>query len=268
MDDIFTNIDPNTFQSMQSNILNSLFGMSSINQTQEESPTIPSQRVFEKEIFNSIHNLFGNSLSQAEERTHYEPELSKKMPTKEIIVDITLQDCYTCKPKEITIKRNIMGDIHEEIICIHIPKGITNKQEVIFVEKGDITKEYSIPGDLKIILHIKKDPYFKKYGQDIIFEKNILLSEALYGCLFDIILPNQKCLHFISRDIIQPRTTKFFAGVGFPNENGENGDLHILFKIDFPKTLLDKQKELLYKLLPKREKNKGNTIQYDEIYTI
>ena len=190
------------------------------------------------------------------------------MPTKEIIVDITLQDCYTCKTKEIIIKRNIMGNIQEEIINIDIPKGITNKKEFIFIEKGDITKEYSIPGDLKVIIHIEKNPYFKKYGQDIIFEKNILLSEALYGCVFDIILPNQKCLHFISKDIIQPRTTKLFTGLGFPTKNGENGDLHILIKIDFPKTLLDKQKELLYKLLPKREKNNKNTIQYDEIYTI
>tara|TARA_B110001450_G_C17442226_1_gene408413 strand:- start:21 stop:605 length:585 start_codon:yes stop_codon:yes gene_type:complete len=191
----------------------------------------------------------------------------QKMPNKEIIVDITLQDCYTCSVKQITVIRNILGTIHEDILDLQIPQGMSTKKKLTYIEKGDQTEEYSIPGDLDISFNIINDPEFKKYGEDLIFEKTILLSEALYGCSFDLTLPDQTCLQFISKNIIRPRMTKQYNGLGFPNKEGIRGDLHILFKIEFPQTLLDKQRELLYKLLPKRKKEKKH-IDYTDVYMI
>ena len=262
MNNMFAQIDPEVIQSIQSNLFTGLFGMS---QPDLSSQDIPHQDVYEQEIFNSIHNLFGFPASASHTKSS---SVSQKMPHKEMIIDIHLLDCYTCGIKQINIQRTILDDTHEEILELHIPKGVCNKKEIIFIEKGDQTKNYTIPGDLKIIINIVKDPSFKKYGNDIIYEKNILLSEALYGCSFDITLPNNKCLHFISKQIIQSRMTKQYKGLGFPNENNECGDLHILFIIEFPKTLLNKRRELLYKLLPKRKKTKTSNIEYDNIYTV
>ena len=262
---MFSQIDPEVIQSLQSNIFNGLFGMASSDtaSTDTASSSIPSQDIYEKEIFNSINNLFNSSF------TSEQPQKSQKSPTKDVIVDITFEDCYSCGVKNIKIKKNIKGNIQEEILNIEIPLGVSSKQEIIFVEKGDHNKNNLVPGDLKIIFNIVKDEMFKKYANDIIYEKKILLSEALYGFSFDLTLPNKKNIHFISSDIIQPRTTKTFNGLGFPNDKNECGNLHILFKIEFPKTLLDKQKELLYKLLPKRKKDKKNknNIIYEKKYT-
>jgi len=250
---MFTQIDPEVIHSLQSDIFNGLFSMSSNETT--------SQGIYEKEIFNSINNLFNQT-----NQTHSAPQ-SKKTPIKELTLDITLEECYNCGIKNIHIERNVLGSYQEEILEIQIPKGVCSKQEMIFIEKGDHTKEYSAPGDLKVIFNVVKDDIFKKYGNDIIYEQTILLSEALYGCSFDIILPNKKCIHFISNNIIRPRMTKKFEQLGFPNKDNEYGDLHILFKIEFPKTLLDKQRELLHKLLPKRKQN-INTNNYDKTHTI
>ena len=260
-------IDPNMFQAVQSDILQSVFGIPSEHTTQPpiNLSEISSQQVFEQEIFNSIHNLFG--IPTKKQTTM--KSVHTKMPTKKITLPITLEDCYNCNTKQLRIHRQVRHTEHEEIIQIQIPKGVKHKHSITFIEKGDLTKEYTVPGDLEITFSINKDSTFKKFGQDIIYEKNILLSEALYGCSFDLTLPNKQHLHFTSSSIITPNQTNTFEQLGFPNEQGQRGTLHILFKVEFPTALVDKQRELLYKLLPKRKNTEPTTNSvYDSTYSI
>ena len=142
MDNMFEHIDPNVFQSVQSNILNSIFGIQSVDSFHESSDTehsqTPPRHTFEAEIFNSIHNLFGIPPPHISPVQHVKEPI--KMPTKELIVDITLAECYICAKKTLTINRNILNEIHQERLDIDIPLGVKNKQTIIFVEKGDVSK--------------------------------------------------------------------------------------------------------------------------------
>ena len=264
-------MDPNIIHTMQSDILHSVFGMPSSQSSNETSNEFQNQPIFEQEIFNSIQNLFGipsPDIGRNVDSPVQTPR-QKKMTIKEYPVMITLEECYSCGTKRIVIERNIRNQTHKEILELDIPMGVSNHSSKIFIEKGDVTEDCSIAGDLHIAFTIEKHPHFKKYGQDIIYEKKILLSEALYGCSFVITLPNHAHLKFISSDIIEPNMTKTFEGLGFPNASNENGDLHILFIIEFPKQLVNKQRELLYKLLPKRKKNSQlETVQIDKQFII
>ena len=197
--------------------------------------------IFEDEIFKSVNQIFN---------THIPKE--RKSPIKEIEIPLSFKECYVGGSKTITINRNINKIAETEILHIQIPKDVNNKDSQIVIEKGDLLPNYSICGDLKIIFTISKHSIFKKFGSDLILEKKILLSEALFGCSFNITLPNNTIIHIISDNIITPKTSKTINNLGFP-KNNKNGDLHIIFNIIFPDTLEDKQKSLLYKLLPKRK---------------
>ena len=213
--------------------------------------------IFEDEIFNSINKMFNT--------TNYNKTTIS--PTQDLEICVTFEDCYTggCVKKH--IKRQILNKIIFEDIYIKIPKGVTNGSTKIIKEKGDLIPNYTIAGDLKITFKITKHKLFKKFESDLILEKDILLSEALYGFSFNVCLPNKKHIQINCSNIITPKTSTTIDNLGFPIIGSDNicGHLHIIFNIIFPDMLEEKQKELLYKLLPKRKKciSKKNNIDND-----
>ena len=228
----------------------------------------PNQSI-EKEIFNSVQQLFGGHMAQRVPLTQKNP-IKTKSPIKKITVPLSFTDLYVGSNKQITIARNIKGMIQEEIVDITIPIGMDTHEPKIFIEKGDLLEKDDICGDVQISFKVDKHPMFKKFEHDLIIEKNILLSEALCGYEFDVTLPNKKTIHITSERIISTRTSKTISSLGFPYQQThtspiEYGDLHIIFKIVFPETLKEKQKKLLYKLLPKRKKNDSKQTNIDNI---
>ena len=228
----------------------------------------PNQTI-EKEIFNSVQQLFGGNMAQRTPPTQKIP-IKTKSPIKKVNVPLSFTDVYLGSHKQITITRNIKGSIQTETIDITIPIGMDTHEPKIFIEKGDLLETDDICGDVQISFTIDKHPLFKKFEHDLIIEKNILLSEALCGYEFDVTLPNKKTIHITSERIISTRTSKTISSLGFPYQQThtspiEYGDLHIIFKIVFPETLKEKQKKLLYKLLPKRKKNDSKQTNIDNV---
>ena len=235
----------------------------------------PNQSI-EKEIFNSVQQLFGGHMPQRVPLTQ-KNLIKTKSPIKNITVPISFTDLYLGSNKQITIVRNIKGSIQDEIVDITIPIGMDTHKLKTFIEKGDLLEKDSICGDVQLSFKVSKHSVFKKFDHDLIIEKNILLSEALCGYEFDVRLPNKKTIHITSDRVISPRTSKSISGLGFPYRDEQTstiqyGDLHVLFKIVFPETLEKKQKKLLYKLLPKRKQNTSDTQtltdEYEHTYAI
>tara|TARA_B110000208_G_scaffold74768_1_gene96224 strand:+ start:908 stop:1996 length:1089 start_codon:yes stop_codon:yes gene_type:complete len=257
----------NIIQSLQSG-----FGMG----FQPDTFTHNPNQAIEKEIFNSVQQLFSGHMSQRSRPTQKAP-IKTKSPIKKITVPLTFTDLYLGSNKQITITRNIKGTIKNEILDITIPIGMDTHKLKTFIEKGDLLEKDSICGDVQLSFKVSKHSVFKKFDHDLIIEKKILLSEALCGYEFDITLPNHTNIHIISEKVISPKITKTISGLGFPYHDGQSstihyGDVHVLFKIVFPEILEKKQKQLLYKLLPKRKQNTSDTqtrsVDYDHTYAI
>ena len=230
----------------------------------------PNQSI-EKEIFNSVQQLFGGNMSQRTPSS--QRVVPKKSPIKKVNVPLSFTDVYLGSHKQITITRNIKGSIQTEIIDITLPMGMDTHEPKIFMEKGDLLETDDICGDVQLTFTIDKHPLFKKFEHDLIIEKKILLSEALCGYEFDVTLPNNKSIQITSEHVISTRTSKTISGLGFPYRDDQTstihyGDLHIIFKIVFPETLEEKQKKLLYKLLPKRKKTSSKQTNIENIYSI
>lgn len=117
-------------------------------------------------------------------------------------------------------------------------------------EGGDLP-----PGHLIVVLQPKEDEHsslFKRRGDDLIYEHNLTLREALTGFKHILIHLDGRKLLIENYDIVAPETFKLIHNEGMPNANNstQKGDLIIYFNVLFPKTLPDKTINTLCDCLP------------------
>ena len=169
-------------------------------------------------------------------------------------IEISMQDAYNGINYPLEIDRWIMiGNEkrnEKEKIYVNIHKGIDNNEIKIVRDKGNVLSD-TLKGDVKVFIKINKDSTdLKRDGLHLICEKEITLKEALCGFLFEIKHLNGKTYN-IKHDkgnIIPPGFQKNIVGLGM-ERNNVKGNLIIVFKIIFPKTLsiekIDKISEIL-----------------------
>ena len=160
--------------------------------------------------------------------------------------------CKACDGKKI-----IRGS--EELI-LNIEKGSKQGDYVVFDNKADDVENCIETGDLYLIFKVIDDKINRRFNDDLIVKKQILLSEALSGLSIPYEHPSGKIILIEYDDIILPNSTFKINNFGFYNKNsGRNGNLIFEFEIVFPKNLDTQRKELLNKLLPKRKNLKDSS---------
>ena len=86
----------------------------------------------------------------------------------------------------------------------------------------------------------------------MILEKEILLVEALCGTKIPITHLDGRKLLLRTNKIIDPYSKRIIQGEGMPIKgSSKNGDLIVIFKIQFPSILGEERRTYLTKLLPK-----------------
>ena len=175
----------------------------------------------------------GIGMMQQIQKTCYHCEGEGKIIRKEGI-------CKECKGRKICkestkymfkLKQNMKDDdrINVEGIGCTVP---------------DIDKQ----GDLVIILNVEEEKGWKRIGNNLELEVEILLSQALCGFSKIINHLDGKKMVIRSDDIIKPMEKKVIYGKGF-----RGGDLIIIFKVIFPKFLSEDQKIQCAMILPRSE---------------
>lgn len=147
--------------------------------------------------------------------------------------------------------------IHEmETIYIEIPKGADDNEIIILNNKGNIISQDDkvIKGDIKVIIKIKNDTDYKRYGLNLILDQEITLKESLCGFTFELKYLNGKSytLNNIKGTIIQNGHNKVIQNLGLTREiNGRTatGDLIIQFKIKCPDSLSNQQIDKINEIL-------------------
>ena len=192
------------------------------------------------------------------------------------MVSQSYEKCSKCNGKKI-IQKNIyvltangMGLKQEKCsIIIKIPKGVKHGETQVINNQGNFSVENNKNGNLIIIYEeLNEIENFIRKNNNLIMEKNILLSESLCGLEFIVNHPNGKKILIKNEDIIKPGEIKVIYGLGFPMDDTgiRYGDMIVKFNIVFPEEIDAAKKELLYKLLPKREKlnleNLQNIVEY------
>ena len=155
--------------------------------------------------------------------------------------------CKVCDGKRILVKN--------KKIKLKIENGYRNNKKIHFPNLGHHDPDCDEQGDLILIIKIKEHEIFKKSNNNLIIQKNILLSDALSGFRYVISHLDGRQLILNSNIIIKPGTEYIVRDEGLYNSNNVKGNLIIHFNIIFPDVLDDERKKYLKKILPIHTEN-------------
>lgn len=140
--------------------------------------------------------------------------------------------CKTCAGKKVVKEK--------KIIDAEIDKGAPNGQQYTFHGEAD---EYPgvEAGDVVIIVQEQPHKVFKRKGADLLIEKEITLLQALTGVDFVITHLDGTKLRIQNTpgEVIKPDDIKTVPEKGLPFHRSpyKFGNLYIVFKVSFPKTM-------------------------------
>jgi molecular chaperone DnaJ len=139
-----------------------------------------------------------------------------------------------------------------ERIEVFIPKGVKEGEVLKITGKGEASLYGGIPGDLYINLHILPHKIFRRQGDDLVMKLPIKLSQAILGDTVEVETLEGPIKLKIPEgtqagDILRVRG----KGVTLASGYGR-GDLLIEIKVEIPKRISKKLKEIIQEL-----KNEG-----------
>ncbi len=131
---------------------------------------------------------------------------------------------------------------------VKIPAGIDNGQTIVMNGEGEPGSRGGPNGDLYIRVTVRPHKLFQREGTTLLLDMPITMSQATLGADIEIPTLKQKVKYRIPEGT-QSGAEFRLKGYGLPSlRNGATGDLLVRVRVEVPKRLTDKQKELLRKL--------------------
>lgn len=164
--------------------------------------------------------------------------------------------CHHCNGEgKIIRKEGVCNKCKGNKICkesaTHVFKlnqNIKNDDRIPVEGVGCTVPDIKRQGDLVIIVNIEEEKGWRRVGDNLELEVEILLSQALCGFSKIIEHIDGKKILIKSEEIIKPMDRKVIYGKGF-----QCGDLIIVFKVIFPDFLSDDEKLQCAIILPRSD---------------
>ncbi|MDP2651081.1 MAG: DnaJ C-terminal domain-containing protein [bacterium] len=170
---------------------------------------------------------------------------------RDIAVDIELsfQESIFGAERKVVINSKL---VKQKEVTIKVPPGIDDGQMVRLSGMGE-TLEGGVPGDLYVKVHVRRHPYLRKDGFNLVMDLEVKLSEALLGA--------ERTIHTLDGEITLkiPASTKHgtilrVKNKGVPHDSmsarqsGGRGDLYVRILVQIPDKLTREQKKLFEQL--------------------
>lgn len=163
----------------------------------------------------------------------------------------TTRVCDTCGGKGQIIK-NPCPDCHGEgtsrkskKVRVKIPAGIDNGQQVYVRGEGDAGTKGGPSGDLVLNIRVSSHKIFVRQKYDILCDYPISFVQATLGAEVQVPTIDGKVSYNIPEGT-QPGTVFRLKGKGVPKVNSnQRGDQYVTIKVEIPKGLNEKQKDIL-----------------------
>jgi len=154
--------------------------------------------------------------------------------------EVAVTPCSMCRgQKQVQVTRKL---------AVRIPPGVDEGTRIRLAGEGDAGEHGGPPGDLYIVISVKKHPYFRRQDSDVLLELPINIAQAALGDEVEI-----PTLEGTEKLVIPPGTQPGqvfrLKGKGIPHlrRNGR-GDMLITIRVVVPTRLDERQKELLQEL--------------------
>jgi DnaJ-class molecular chaperone len=154
-------------------------------------------------------------------------------------IEVTLDEAFHGTSKVFTIDGRR--------IEVKIPKGVKDGQKIRLAGQGEPGRGTQ-RGDLYLTVRLKPDPRFERKDDDLYTDISVPYTTAALGGEVQAQTPSGKVNMKVPAGTSSGQTFRL-AGQGMPKmkENGR-GDLYARAKVTVPKTLTDKERELLTEL--------------------
>ena len=167
---------------------------------------------------------------------------------------VTVRTCPTCHGEGKIVKEKCSacqgtGRVKKRrTATVKIPAGIDNGQTIVMSGQGEPGPQGGPNGDLYIRVTVRPHRLFQRDGTTLMLEMPITLTQATLGAEIDVPTLKQP-VKFRIPEGTQSNTEFRLKGYGIANlRGGGTGDLLVRVKVEVPKHLNEKQKELLKKL--------------------
>ncbi len=133
-------------------------------------------------------------------------------------------------------------------LSVNIPPGVTEGSKIRFKGKGEASETSGPPGDLYVVAHVKKHPFYVQDGADVQMDLPITIAEATLGTEITIPTPGGERVKLKIKAGTQTDKVFRLKGKGAPRLKGKGrgaGDLKVKVKVTVPTSLSAAEKELL-----------------------
>ncbi len=148
------------------------------------------------------------------------------------------------RPTQKVVSYDLNG--RREQVSVKVPAGIRDGKKLRLKGKGKPGFNGAPPGDLYIKIRILDHPVYRRESDDLYFNQPIRFSEAVLGSEIEVETIDEKRWKLRIPPGTQDNSKFRMKGQGLPHMDGSGkGDAYAEIKIDVPKKLSKKQKELV-----------------------
>jgi molecular chaperone DnaJ len=147
-------------------------------------------------------------------------------------------------------------------VIVNIPAGVDDGINVRVTGEGEASVRGGPPGNLYVSLTVKPHPFFKRQGNDIIYELPLSFTQAALGDEVEVPTIEGKTTLKIPPGTQSGRSFRL-KGMGVPVvHSSARGDQHVIVKVVTPTNLSNRQKELLREFAElEKEQNSRNIFE-------
>jgi molecular chaperone DnaJ len=152
-------------------------------------------------------------------------------------------------------------------VTVNIPAGVDDGITVRVTGEGEAPARGGTPGNLFVALSVKPHEFFKRQGQDILFDQPVSFGEAALGAEVEVPTLDGKETLKIPAGTQSGRTFRL-KGKGVPVvHSSARGDELVTIKLVTPQSLTARQKELLREFaeIEHQQNEKGAHNLFDRI---
>ena len=190
--------------------------------------------IFGREVFGNFGDVFGDVFSR-ENPTGFSPQRRGNLRTR---LTIPFEESILGAEKRI--------QVNDRTLTIKIPQGIKDGQSLRLAGQGDLNASGQ-RGSLIVKIAVQPHPNFKRENLDLVTEAAVPLTTAALGGKVRIpTLKGEIDLKIPAGT--QPEQQLRVRGAGVVDSSKRKGDLRVQIKIEIPRSLTRKQKELLKEL--------------------
>ena len=190
--------------------------------------------VFGREVFGNFGDVFGDVFSR-DNRSGFSTQRQGDLRTK---LTIPFEESILGAEKRIQVK--------DRTLTIKIPAGIKDGQSLRLASQGDVGMNGQ-RGSLIVKIAVQPHPNFKREDLDLVTHAAVPFTLAALGGKVRVsTLKGHIDLKIPAGT--QPEQQLRVRGAGVTNSSNRKGDLRVQIKIEIPRSLTKKQKELLKEL--------------------